>query len=195
MSKNDRFHPIITIVIYYGDKEWDGPYSLADMMMDLPEKMKGIFSDYKMNLLQVRKSGEYTFNNEDVQTVFQLSRKIYQKDMDWIRKNYKDATIKAELGIVIGEITKSKFLIEQSSDGREVINMCTALEELRQEGIEEGKLEGIKEGKLEGIKEGKEREQIKMVRKSLEKGLSLDLISEITELSVEDIIEIKKQMA
>ena len=34
------------------------------------------------------------------------------------------------------------------------INMCNALEELRQEGIEEGRLEGRQEGRREGRWEG-----------------------------------------
>ena len=34
------------------------------------------------------------------------------------------------------------------------INMCNALEELRQEGVEEGRQEGRQEGRWEGILEG-----------------------------------------
>ena len=63
MRKGDRLHPIITIVIYYSEYVWDGPK---------------IFSDYKMNLVQVRDSGRYIFHNEDVRTVFEISREIFQ---------------------------------------------------------------------------------------------------------------------
>ena len=114
MGKDDRFHPIITIVIYYGDREWDGPYSLSDMMIEVPAGIKEIFSNYEMNLLQVKNSEEYRFANDDVETVFQISRKIYEKDFDWIFNNYKNKDIKAELGIIIGKITDSSFIISQS---------------------------------------------------------------------------------
>ena len=179
MGKEDRFHPIITIVIYYGDREWDGPYSLSNMMIEIPGGIKEIFSNYEMNLLQVKNSEEYSFANNDVETVFQISRKIYEKDFDWIFNNYKDKDIKAELGIIIGKITDSNFIINQSSDGKEVVNMCTALEELRQQGVEEGKKEGRIEGKIEG--------KIETARKSLKKGLPIDLIADITGLPIDEI--------
>ena len=36
-QKTDRLHPIVTICIYYGEDEWDGPRSLIDM--DIPENL------------------------------------------------------------------------------------------------------------------------------------------------------------
>ena len=186
MTKNDRFHPIITIVIYYGEKEWDGPYSLADMMFDLPANVKNIFSNYKMNLLQVRSSDKYNFSNKDVETVFEISRNIFNENYDDISNSYKDKDINAELGMIIGKITDSNFIIEQSSHGRELVNMCTALEKLKNQGVEEG----LREGLREGLKEAK----IKTARKSLEQGLEVELISKITDLSIDEIQKIKQLM-
>lgn len=51
MRKGDKLHPIITIVIYYGEEEWDGPLSLADMKEKMSEDFQTVFSDYQMNLL------------------------------------------------------------------------------------------------------------------------------------------------
>ena len=62
MKKEDRLHPIITLTIYYGEKEWDGPYSLKDMVIEMPEEIQAIFSDYSMNLLEVRNSQNYIFH-------------------------------------------------------------------------------------------------------------------------------------
>lgn len=33
---------MVTLCIYYGEKEWDGPLSLVDML-DIPDKLKLIF--------------------------------------------------------------------------------------------------------------------------------------------------------
>ena len=54
--RNDRLHPIITLTIYYGEKEWDGPLSLRDMVSEMPKEFEAVFADYKMNLVQVRDS-------------------------------------------------------------------------------------------------------------------------------------------
>lgn len=53
----------------------------------------------------------------------------------------------------------------------------------REDGFDEGKLEGIKEGKLEGIKEG----QISMAKSMKTKNLDINLISEITGLTIDEI--------
>lgn len=150
MGKEDRLHPIITIVIYYNEKEWDGHCSLVDMMADVSPNMKAIFSNYKMNLLQVCKSGQYSFSSEDVETVFKISREIYENNFDEIKKLYKDRDIKSELAAVIGKITSSSYIIEQAMDGREAVNMCTALENLRKQGVEQGIEQGIEVGRRQG---------------------------------------------
>ena len=127
------------------------------MMVDVPLELKDMFSNYKMNLLQVSKSGQYKFSNEDVETVFKISRDIYAKNFDGIAQDYKERDIAAELAVVIGKITDSNYIMQKATDGREVLNMCTALEELRDEGIREGKREGKLEGKREGIRVGEEK--------------------------------------
>lgn len=44
------------------------------MIFDMPEEIQAVFSDYPMNLLEVRDSGKYLFHNPDVRTVFEISR-------------------------------------------------------------------------------------------------------------------------
>ena len=57
----------------------------------------------------------------------------------------------------------------------------------RQEGKREGKLEGKEEGKLEGKEEGKLEEKRAIARSCKEKGLDVETIMEITQLSLEEI--------
>ena len=144
MRKEDRLHPIITIVIYYGETKWDGPCSLSDMMIEMPDEIKDIFVDYRMNLLQVRDSSQYIFQNEDVQTVFEISREIFEEQFDKIKEQYKDRDIKSELLTMIGKITDSKEMIKQGLEREVDVNMCKALEKLKNEGKAEGKLEAAK---------------------------------------------------
>lgn len=87
MRKEDRLHPIISIVLYYSEKNWDGPRCLKDMIVEMPEAIGQIFSDYKMNLVQIRESEEYTFHNEDVRTVFEVSRELFRGNIDKVKKS------------------------------------------------------------------------------------------------------------
>lgn len=137
MRREDRLHPIISIVIYYGENPWDGPMCLKDMIVDMPEEIEKVFSDYKMNLVQVLESGQYIFHNEDVKMVFEISRDIFHGNFEKIQKKYKNCDITAELAKVIGKITDPSEIIKQA-ENKEVVSMCTSLERLKQEGREEG---------------------------------------------------------
>ena len=50
----------------------------------------GSEKDYKMNLLEVRDSGKYIFNNTDVQSVFEITRETFAGHFDAIREKYGD---------------------------------------------------------------------------------------------------------
>ena len=127
---------MVTLCIYYGEKEWDGPLSLVDML-DIPDKLKFIFSDYKFNLIQMRSCNNLHFHNYDINTVFDLSSSIYNRDYEKINKLYKNQPISPELALVVGAIT-----------------MCTALEELKKEGVQEGLQKGLQEGLQKGEVKG-----------------------------------------
>lgn len=155
MRRKDRLHPIISIVVYYSENAWDGPMCLKDMIVDMPDEIERIFSDYKMNLVQVRESDQYVFHNEDVRTVFEISREIFKGNFDKVTTLYKDRTMKPELITVIGKITDSVDFMRQGNS-REVSNMCTAIERLKDEVRQERDMDLI----LQWTKEGYSVEMI-----------------------------------
>ncbi|MCU6781852.1 hypothetical protein [Anaerostipes sp.] len=115
-------------------------------MLKIPDKIKPLVSDYKMNLVEIKKSNTMKFHNDDVNMVFDLSRSIYERNYDKINRVYKDCAIPTEIGLVIGAITESQELINQALEIEKrmggQMNMCTALEELKKEGIQEGEIKG-----------------------------------------------------
>ena len=117
IDKSDRFHPIITLVLYYGDSLWDGPSCLSDMMVSMPDNIKTYFSDYKLNLVQILDSDKYTFYNEDVRNVFNIIRNIYNDDFESIYN-------------------------EQGG----TVNMCEAIKRFQAECESKGRNEGIELG-------------------------------------------------
>lgn len=178
LRKQDRLHPIISIVIYYGEKPWDGPLSLKDMIIKMPDLIASAFSNYKMNLVQVRESSRYHFRNEDVQTVFEISEYIYNERFDELQKKYGNRDIAAELAAVIGIITESNHIVKQAAEKEGgVINMCAALEKLEKRGIEQG----ISQRNAEIV--------LKMLKKNMDKGL----IREITGVDEETLEKLYKE--
>ena len=177
MRKEDRLHPVITLTLYYGEKQWDGPYCLKDMIVEMPEEIAAIFSDYKMNLLEVRDSAKYVFNNTDVQCVFEITREAFAGHFDRIREKYGEKELDSELLTVIGQMTGSKELVNMGRN-MEVNNMCTALEKLK----EDGKMEGIEE---------KEKAVILVMLKN---NYPLSEICKISGATEETVLEIKQSM-
>ncbi|MCQ2287107.1 MAG: hypothetical protein MJZ76_09610, partial [Bacteroidales bacterium] len=68
----------------------------------------------------------------------------------------------------------------------------SAFDKGMQKGIKKGIEKGIAEGMQKGIEKGKNEEKLLIVRNMLSKGLDVDLISEITGISVAEIQEIKE---
>ena len=51
LRKGDKLMPIITAVVYLGEKPWDGPRSLFDMLDVQDERLYRFLNDYKLNLI------------------------------------------------------------------------------------------------------------------------------------------------
>lgn len=54
MKKSDRFYPVITLTVYYGEKPWDEPTSLHEML-DIPKELEPFVNDYKILLVEARR--------------------------------------------------------------------------------------------------------------------------------------------
>ena len=184
MRKEDRLHPIISIVLYYSEKSWDGPTCLKDMIVEMPEEMERIFSDYKMNLVQIRESEQYTFHNEEVRAVFEISREIFNGNFDKINEKYRNRDLTPELITVIGKITDSAELVRQGKI-EEVANMCTALEKWEKENIERGTKRGIEIGTNKGI--------AKMVLTLLNKGKTVEETADWLDLTEEYVRKVQEE--
>ena len=145
-KKTDRLHPVISLCVYYGEEEWDGPLKLSDML-NYPEKIASYIADYPIHLVQLRKDEHLKFHDFDVDNLFRLVRYIYHKDYPLIEHLYRDQSISTELGLVIGAITQTQPLINYSVRTKQkggTLNMCNALQELVDKSHREGLLEGLK---------------------------------------------------
>lgn len=71
LKRTDRLHPVISLCVYYGKNPWDVPFCLTDML-EIPDKLKTLVSDYKINLIHVRTRETLHFNNPDVNAVFDM---------------------------------------------------------------------------------------------------------------------------
>ncbi len=188
LRKEDRFHPIFTIVVSFAEEAWDGPVSLRGMMIDVPEKYEPLYSalfpKIGINLVQVLESEKYQFHNKDVRTVFEVSREFLKGNIEKIRTKYKDVDVDPELIALIGVITGSTSLVRQG-EKKEVVNLCTALENLFNEGVEKGR----EEGRLEERQEYQKRQIVDWTKE----GYSREMIAKLLKESEGYVREVQKQ--
>ena len=79
MKRTDKFSPVITIVIYYGEEPWDGARSLHEML-NIPNEFKKYVNDYKMLLIEAR-NPDLIFHNSDNIDFFNLMGIILNKNL------------------------------------------------------------------------------------------------------------------
>ena len=82
-----KLTPVITLVVYYGDKEWDAPVELYDMLdinrdigedEDVLSVLKEYVPNYKINLVIPCKLPDYKVFSTDLHMVFYMLK--YKKD-------------------------------------------------------------------------------------------------------------------
>lgn len=199
IRKEDRLHGVIGLTVYYGERPWDGPKSLHEMLADMPEEMKPMVADFPLNLLEIQDSDKLKFSNPDVEQVFSLSRSIYQKQID----HEKFSVVKSEVAEMVGAVVNSEQImkIAQKGAGKE-ISMCNALEEMMSEreqlGQQRGEEIGKKIGKEIGEEIGKRLETVDLIVCKIRKGWSVKKTAEILEKDpafVKQIYEIAETLA
>ncbi len=180
--KGQKLNLVATMVIYYGEKSWDGPMSLRDMVY-IPQGMEFLVPEFPMQFVDISKE-KRKFREKDVQTLFELVQ--LQRENRMAVKDYPP--VSKEVAYAVSVITKNKEIQDRiaQSEGEEV-DMWQFWKDLKNEGRQEG----IQEGRQEGIQEGYSR----IIRSMRKKGYTEETISTATELPLSYVREICKQMS
>ena len=148
--KTDRLIPVVTLVIYWGPDRWDGPLTLKEMYAAADDAVMQYVPDYKINLIAPEQMTdeemkEFKTSLKEVMLYIKYSKdknklmEIAQEDPDFLSMDRQAAE-------VINTVTNSKL---KYPEGKETINMCLAIEEMRMDS----KREGIREGEIKGAVE------------------------------------------
>ena len=149
----DKFLPVITLVLYYGEKDWDGPRSLYDMLV-IPDRIKRFVGNYPINIIQM-KDNDLLFHNQynvDLFTVMSIvynTEKTMNQKIEELRQYESDRLIDEKVIDVIVATTNLK--VNKKKVGEQ--KLCTFWDEVMEYGKNEGKIEGKNEGLIEGKRE------------------------------------------
>lgn len=148
MKKTDKFCPVITIVLYYGEKPWDGAISLKELL-DIPEQLQNFVNDYKMNLVEAR-SNKLIFHDVDNRNFFYLLQLLYNdalttKERKRLAEAYDQQNhVSSTVSIAVASAAKSKISLDKLEQGDG--NVCTVFEAIEAEGVAKGITQGLSQG-------------------------------------------------
>ena len=136
--KEDRLTPVITLVVHFGDSEWDGPMSLREMMATADEKILSYVPDYKINLLEPARMtpeemGKFQSTLREVFRFIKVSKDGEKLD-EYLQSEDRLKHLDVSAAKVIKVSTGSKFDIPE---GAEVVDVCQAERELINKAKEE----------------------------------------------------------
>lgn len=153
--KSDRLLPVLTVVVYFGAEEWDGPLSLREMYADCDETVLQYVADYRINLITPRglsdkEIDEFQTNLREIMRYIKYSNDKKKLDNS-LKTEQRFRSVERSAVEIINAATNSKMKIDE---GKESVDMCLAIQEMREESRIEGRNEGRCEGRNEGELEG-----------------------------------------
>lgn len=182
IRKTDRFVPVVTLVLYYGDEPWDGPQSLGELL-EVPEELRPYVNDYQIYVIDM-KENNLPLQNQNNKDLFQMMSLLYNysKDKYQRKQEIDDYQIQHELSEAVIDTLES-ITGKKIKQKEEKKTMRGGLfEEFRQEGIEVGRQEGRQEA------------QHDMIISMLRKGKSKEEISDWCEIEISVIQKIEEEM-
>ena len=150
MTASDRLVPVITLVVYFGQTEWDGPTSLHEMLETRDETVLKYTPDYRINLIApISMSEEETESfHSDFRLLAGMIRTCRDKTaMSRLLQTEDFRHMDPLTAAVANEVTSSKLRLTTNEKGE--VDMCIAMQEILEDAKYEGKIEGKIEGALE----------------------------------------------
>ncbi len=180
--KEDRLIPVITLVIYFGAGEWEGPMRLHEMLAVQEPEILSLVSDYKLNLIAPEHMSDEEIDQFQTSLrevmLFIKHSKDKAKLNEMVQKDDRFKNMDRSAARVVSSITGIEF--KEDEEEAKGVNMCQALREMMEEANNEGMQAGRQEGALEKAKE--------TAKRMLKKGrFSYEEIAELTSLTLEEV--------
>ena len=151
---DDKLTPVITITLYLGTTQWDGPRSLAEMMPQMDERILPFINDYRINLLNPLEITDFSKFETGLRPLFELLKNASDEEKlnDLITKDETFTRVDVETVAAINLFVGTDIKYDEKE---EVVNMCKAWDDHKKLGIQEGMKQGIQQGMKQGMQQGR----------------------------------------
>ena len=186
-NRKDEKLPMVHILVFYtGERPWNAARQLSELV-EVDERFKSYFHEYKMNLIEITGNTSYNFNEEDVYNLFYICRSIYDQSIYIPGKSKDFGLVKSSVLKVVKTLTDVEWLDLEELEEKEEIEMCEAEKRWLEVKSKEWKAEGIELGIKQGIEQGVELGQVLLYKTMIKNGMSVNEISKVCSISVESL--------
>ena len=179
-KKDSKLNPIVTFVLYAGKDAWDGPESLHDMIdfTDIPDSLKEMVSDYKINVINIREFENTDVFQTDVKQVFDFIR--YSTDKEKL------------LELVQGD----SYYHKMDDDAFDLITKYANAKELVavKEGVSEGGKNNVCKAIQDLMKDSREEEKRLVITNMLKENMQIEVICRIVDCDAAFVEEVRKSI-
>ena len=138
--KGTKLPMVRAIVLYTGEKEWDGARKLSDMILDENGQKIELdpAEDFFLNIIELNKDVSYNLNNQCVQDFIDLVHQLYDTTIHLgdMNRIYQRDAVQAAYSITKDE--QLKLILEQEEGG---VKVCEAMRELFEDARNQGRAE------------------------------------------------------
>ena len=170
---------IITLTVYFGDRPWDGPRSLHEMLSIDDKEILKLIPDYRINLIDPHEINNSEKFMSDFRYIIEFMKASGDKEkMNYLLKEKHSvySNMERDAMVVIRECANINIKIEEKEEKQD---MCKAIDDM----VKDARMSGEARGEARGEAERK------IMQKELdEKQNRLDKYEK-------EIEELKKQLA
>lgn len=164
---SDRIFPVLTLIVYWGDEQWQGAKSLHDLIdfgsgdMPTEPELKKLVPEYPLHFLDLSSFSHFEYFRTELRTLFELYKKRNDKKefVEYFEKNKNCWNMDDETWNVFGQLTHSRHIKNLMKNKKNQKNggkdMCKAIDDwvndAKAEGMALGKTKGIALGRAEAI--------------------------------------------
>lgn len=151
IKRDDRLHPVVTLIVYWGEEEWQGAKCLHDILdfgeektdkEELSRILRKYVPEYPIHFLNLSEMNDYENFHTELRTLFELyARRNRKIEFTEYLEEHADE-VDSETCWVLGQLINSKEL--QNYTVEEKRDMGNVITELIEDGRAEGKREGLK---------------------------------------------------
>lgn len=174
-AKEDKVPPVISLVLYLGDKNWDAAVDLFGMLnLDSFTKedracILPFLNNHRINLVDVKKLPSSEIFRTDLREVFGVLMRQNDKEKmgSFLAQNERLQHLRSDAYDVIAVFSGMKVLeqIKERCGEKEEYDMCKAMRELMEEmeqeavkrGLEKGLEQGLEQGMEKGLEQGRQQ--------------------------------------